>query len=413
MLGLVGGGFLTRRLTRRLSKMVDAATAIAEGKSPLVLPADANDETGELVRALRRMDEQLQERHASLVRERNELAGVLASMLEGVVAVGPRQRIVQMNDVARSMLHVEKDDVVGEHIAEVTPVVEVCEILETVIRDNTQETDEIRTLTPNSTRVLQLHASPLREAGGDPGGAVLVLHDVTELRRLEAVRRDFVTNVSHELKTPLAAMQGLIETVIDDESLAVETRTQFLKRSLSQTARLAALVEDLLTLSRVESETSVMERTRLDVRRSLREAAERLEPIAKRSDLAFHLDLPSEPLLVMGDEEGVRQIADNLLDNAQKYTPPGGRIDLRARAEGREAVLDVTDSGIGIAEEHLDRIFERFYRVDKARSRSLGGTGLGLAIVKHLVEAHGGRIEVESTPGKGSSFRIRLPLAGV
>ncbi len=144
MLGLVGGGFLTRRLTRRLSKMADAATAIAEGRPPLVLPADANDETGELVRALRRMDEQLQERHASLVRERNELAGVLASMLEGVVAVGPRQRIVQMNDVARSMLHVERDDVVGEHIAEVTPVVEVCEILETVIRDNAQETDEIR-----------------------------------------------------------------------------------------------------------------------------------------------------------------------------------------------------------------------------------------------------------------------------
>jgi len=411
LLGLAAGLFLTHRLTRRLSVMADAARAIAEGKHPEALPTRPRDETGALARALQRMHEQLEERHAALVQERNELAGILASMREGVVAVDRDLRVVQMNRVAGALLHVDVGGAVGTHVVDTVRVAEVCEILETVIRENERHTREVHLVEQRATRILELYATPLLGSADGPAGAVLVLHDVTELRRLEAVRRDFVANVSHELKTPLAAMQGLIETVLEDEDMDAGTQQEFLRRALGQSGRLTALVKDLLVLSRIESEPGLAERRRLDLRRPLREAAERLEPVVRRAELRLETELPEEPLIVFGDEEGIRQIVDNLLDNARKYTAPGGQVRLRLWREGDDAVVEVTDTGMGIEPEHLGRIFERFYRVDKARSRSLGGTGLGLSIVRHLVQAHGGRVEVESTPGEGSCFRVRLPLA--
>jgi two-component system phosphate regulon sensor histidine kinase PhoR len=233
---------------------------------------------------------------------------------------------------------------------------------------------------------------------------------VTDLRRLETVRRDFVANVSHELKTPLTAIHGLIETILDDPSMETDTRNHFLSRIHEHSSRLTNLVHDLLALARIEATDSSVEHHVMDLRDPVRGSASRLLASAKQKGLELSVDVPEVAVEVDGDEEALREVMDNLLDNAVKYTPAGGRVRVAMTRDEGEATVVVSDTGIGIAREHVDRIFERFYRVDKARSRELGGTGLGLAIVKHLVQAHGGRITVDSEPGQGSTFRVSLPL---
>jgi len=231
------------------------------------------------------------------------------------------------------------------------------------------------------------------------------------VRRLETVRRDFVANVSHELKTPVTAIRGLAETLMDDPGMDAETHRGFLGKVRDQAARLSGLVGDLLTLSRVESGEGALERELLDFRDPVRDSIRALQPAVEKKGLAFEAGIAEAPLTVHGDREALRQVADNLLDNAVKYTPAGGRVRVSLRRDGAEAVLEVIDTGPGIAPEHLGRIFERFYRVDKARSRELGGTGLGLSIVRHVALAHGGRTAVESVLGKGSTFRVNLPIS--
>ena len=231
-----------------------------------------------------------------------------------------------------------------------------------------------------------------------------------ELARLETMRRDFVGNVSHELKTPITAIRGLTETLLDDEGMDSETRIRFLSRIAAQSLRLSSLVSDLLTISRLEAPNTVFRSVRTDLNEVVRAATRSLLP-ERGQDIQIHIELGDEPLEVLGDAEALRQVATNLLDNAIKCTPAGGEVWLRLQARAGHAVLEVEDSGIGIEAEHLSRIFERFYRVDTARSRELGGTGLGLSIVKHIALSHGGEVCVESTPGQGSLFRVRIPLA--
>jgi two-component system phosphate regulon sensor histidine kinase PhoR len=265
---------------------------------------------------------------------------------------------------------------------------------------------------------IEMHAGPLTGGRGEVVGAVLVLNDVSELRRLEAIRRDFVANVSHELKTPLTAIRGLVETILDDPEMPVDVRQRFLERIEEQTQRLSTLVTDLLTLSRLESESSRREREVVDFRGVVDSSVRRLRGVAEGKGIHLETAFDGDALWVLGDEEQLRQMVDNLVDNAVKYTPEGGRVAVRLRAateEGTgqtECLLEVDDTGIGIEPRHQERIFERFYRVDKARSRELGGTGLGLSIVKHIAKDTGGSVSLESRPGLGSTFRVRLPLAG-
>jgi len=301
-------------------------------------------------------------------------------------------------------------EAIGQHVWDTTRVGDVSEFVDKVLADGREQSAEIRVADHPPPRTLEIHASPLMAPSGGIGGAVLVLHDVTDLRRLEAMRTDFVANVSHELKTPLAAIQGLIETLADDEGMEGEVRQRFLGRARDQVLRLSALVTDLLALSQVESEARSLERRSLDLRDVLQESESRLDLTGRMRELDVAVELPDEIVPVLGDEEALGRIVDNLLDNAVKYTEDGGEIRVRLTTEGDHAAIEIGDTGIGIEERHLSRIFERFYRVDKARSRALGGTGLGLAIVKHLVEAHGGRVEVESEPGEGTNFRLLLPL---
>jgi two-component system phosphate regulon sensor histidine kinase PhoR len=408
VLALVGGLILSRRFARRLGAMSAAARRMARGEPAGRLPTDRKDEEGDLARAIMEVDSQLRERLQALGRERNQLSGVLASMSEGVVAVDREQRIVHMNAVAAGLLRVRSEDVLGKRLWETTRVAEIRDLIDGVLSDGEARTEEVRVADHPPPRRLQLNASALKGANGDAGGAVLVLHDVTGLRRLESMRTDFVANVSHELKTPLAAIQGLIETLADDGGMDGETRERFLERARSQVVRLSSLVTDLLSLSQVESESRSLERHPLDLREVLEESAGRIDLSGRSRRLA--LDLPDDPVAVLGDGEALGRIVDNLLDNAVKYTEDTDEIHLRLTTANDTATIEVQDTGIGIEPNHHERIFERFYRVDKARSRELGGTGLGLAIVRHLVEAQSGRIEVESVPGRGSTFRIHLPL---
>jgi two-component system phosphate regulon sensor histidine kinase PhoR len=237
-----------------------------------------------------------------------------------------------------------------------------------------------------------------------------VLHDISELRQLEKVRRDFIANISHELKTPLAAIRGLVETLIDDKSMDAGTHDRFLAKIRDQSSRLSNLVVDLLTISRLESHESNLEFETLDLRAPVAESYRALAPQAEAGNLTVEIHVPERPVQIKGEVESLRELVDNLLGNAIKYTPRGGRVDVRLDVEGTHAVLEIEDTGIGIAAEDQSRVTERFYRVDKARSREMGGTGLGLSIVKHVALAHGGNVSVRSRERAGSTFRVQIPL---
>lgn len=239
------------------------------------------------------------------------------------------------------------------------------------------------------------------------------MHDVTELRRLEALRRDFVGNVSHEFKTPVTAIRALVETLLDDPLMTDENRIRFLNKIKGQSGRLSTLVTDLLTISRLESEKSRENKETVSLTALVPICVAGMQTAAEAKNIHLGIDCEEPEILVMGDKEALRQSIDNLLTNAIKYTPQGGGVTVKLRRKGEQAKIAVRDTGIGIEPIHLDRIFERFYRIDKARSREMGGTGLGLSIVKHVVMSHGGQVSVKSSLGRGSTFYIFLPLLKV
>jgi two-component system phosphate regulon sensor histidine kinase PhoR len=374
--------------------------------------SETDDELGELSRSFRSMSTELEQRVATLAADRNKVLAILASMVEGMVAVDREDRIVHMNAAAAHILRTDADRSVGRRVWETTRVRDVPRILAEARETERECRAEVKLESSANPTFVELFASPLSGAAGENVGAVVVLHDVTELRRLEGVRRDFVANVSHELKTPLTAIRGFVETVLDDEAMPRDVERRFLGRIREQTARLSALVQDLLTLARIEAAEERPELVEVDLVRSLSESVERFALLAERKQISLTAEMPDGAALVRADEEGLRQIAGNLLDNAIKYTPAGGSVRVRLAARDGEFVVEVVDTGIGIEPRDLERIFERFYRVDKARSRELGGTGLGLAIVKHLALTYEGSVSVESTPAKGSTFRVHLPRRG-
>ena len=411
LLALAIGLFVTRRVVAPLTSMTEAAGAIAAGDYGQRVPATSQDEIGTLATTFNRMAGELENRMRTISEDRAKLLTILGGMVEGVVAVDRDQSIVHLNAAARRILGVRPEECVGRPIWELTRVRPVCDAIEQTLAEGGEVTSELQIEVGAQERIVELHGAPLADGGGGLVGAVLVLHDVTELRRLERVRRDFVANVSHELKTPITAIRGLIDTIIDDGDMPPETRAQFLLKVQGQSLRLSLLVTDLLTLTRLESADGQLETERVDVRDVAARSAANFRTTAETRGVSLAVDVPSTPLLVEGDPEALELMLNNLLDNAVKYTAAGGAVRLRLAAEKEEALIEVSDNGIGIATDHHDRIFERFYRVDQARSRELGGTGLGLSIVKHVCKAHHGAVSLESALGVGSTFRVRLPLA--
>ncbi|HLX08053.1 MAG TPA: ATP-binding protein [Thermoanaerobaculia bacterium] len=399
--------WLDRRLFRPLARLVAEADALAGGRARRVEESPV-EELGVLSRALNRLAETAETQFAAVRSERDHLQSILASMSEGVLVVGPDGRASSANPAFRRLFDLT-GDVAGKPVLELSRQPELGRVIAATLRQGGPQSGQIELHVPER-RTLLLASAAL--AGGERG-AVVVARDTTELTRVADMRRDFVANVSHELKTPLAAIRGYAETLRDGALREEETALRFTERLLWQCRRLQALLDDLLTLSRLESlaDQQVTPREPVDLSALAQRAVETLAAAARERRL--RLLVREEPLpRVPGDADGLERLLVNLLDNAIKYNRPGGEVQLRLAPSGGLAVIEVADTGIGIPAEALGRIFERFYRVDKGRARDEGGTGLGLAIVKHLAQAHGGHVEVESRIGRGTTFRVFLPMGG-
>ncbi len=389
----------SRSISRPITELSRIASTIAAGRARPRLPLAAPGEIGDLAAALQSMSEQLAVRLEALERNDALMTALVDSLDEGVVAVDARGLVVRTNAGARRLLSLP--ETVPFPSDRLSRDAELRAALTEALQGRATDATELRI----GERTAMLTARPLAA-----GGAVLALLDLTALRRLETVRRDFVANVSHELRTPLTVIAGFSETLADDDPPA-DQRRKFIEAIRSNALRMQRLVDDLLDLSRIESGGWRPNMVRVDVRAAAEEAAAEVELGAKMKGVEIIIDVASEAIDLEADALAVRQVLSNLLDNALRHTE-SGRITIFARRVGDRIDLGVSDTGIGIPVEHVHRIFERFYRVDPARSRMGGGTGLGLAIVKHLVEAHGGRVSAESAPGTGTTVIARFPRSG-
>ena len=391
-------------VTRPLRRMRTAAALMADGDLTTRIRLERSDELGDLGGALDRMADQLERRLGQLEAERAEMGALIDSMAEGVLALDPAGRVRRANPAARAIFRLHQDPR-GLGPAEVARRRGFLELVERSLKGEAVSTTELR----YEDRHLLATAQPLPS-----GGAVLVFLDTTELRRLEGVRRDFVANASHELKTPLTVIRGHAETLLD-EDLPTDLRRQFTGRLFANAQRLQAILEDLLDLSRIESGGWRLNPESVALEKVAREAWTALSGSAAAKELSFGIETEPTAPDIQADRGALTQVFTNLFSNALRYTPAGGRILVRIEAgdphDGQEMVrVSVSDTGSGIAEPHLSRIFERFYRADPARARDDGGTGLGLAIVRHLVERHGGTVGAESELGRGTTIRFTLPI---
>ncbi len=384
-------------ITAPLISLAQAARAIAAGASPR-FPHSGIPEVDTLVQALRRMHRDLADGFGDLQREKAESTAIVDAMVEGVIAADAKGRIVTANPAARRLLGYPDTGPLPD-----LPVLfrskaareAVAQVLEGhPVRDREVELD---------TQVLSLNARPL------PGsGAVVVLHDLTAMRRLEQVRRDFVANVSHELKTPLTSISGYAETLADP-TIDDATRARFLATILANAHRMQHMVDDLLDLSRVESGRWVPKTEPVDLAAIAAESWAALADRAAERQVTLDRQIAPDAASVVADPESIRHIFGNLFDNSLRHVPVGGHVVVHSARTDGGVTVSVADDGSGIPAGHLPRIFERFYRVDPARSRAEGGTGLGLSIVRHMVEAHGGRVSAESEPRQGTTIRCWFP----
>jgi two-component system, OmpR family, phosphate regulon sensor histidine kinase PhoR len=408
---LAVGLFLSRRVTRPVTEMQSIARRLAEGDFAQRVPISGTDEIAELGRTLNLMAERLSEKIQDLEGERAKVAAILDSMVEGVIAIDQRGRIVLMNHAARWIFDLGRMPVEGRRLLE---IVRHKEILDLVAGGKGLDVEGSRRreieLGPPVDRILDARASAMALVPSGQG-TLLVLHDVTELRRLERVRTEFVANVSHELRTPLTSIRGYLETLLDGALEEPANARRFLEIAHTHAERLGRLVDDLLQLSDIETGKLVLKPAPLRLHEVAADVIAFFEKQAGQKSLSLLNNVPLE-VRVQADWDRLTQILLNLLDNAVKYTLEKGEITLGAKPAAHEFVhVWVADTGIGIPSTDLPRITERFYRVDKARSRELGGTGLGLAIVKHLVQAHGGELWLESELGKGTTVNFSLPEA--
>lgn len=401
---------LARRFTQPLEELTDGANRLAVGDLGHKIHIAGSREFATLARSFNSMSERLAGSFAQVDRDKEQLRTILSGMAEGVVAVDPDRRVLFANDRAGELLGFDAGSAMGRRLADVTPHDGVPDLIDSALRASEPHRMELKFRGPE-TKYVAVYAARMR--GPASLGAVMVLNDVSELRRLEHLRQDFVANVSHELKTPLTVIKSNLEALQDGAAEDAEVRGEFLERVSVEAERLEALIQDLLRLSRIESGELGLELEPIDMAEEIALAVDRQSPRAEAKTLQIIELPPPEPVAVLADDEALTTILDNLIDNAIKYTLGGGKVTIRWHADGGQVMLEVQDTGIGIPESDLPRVFERFYRADKARSRAAGGTGLGLAIVKHLVQAMKGQVKVSSEQGKGTTFTVILPRADV
>jgi len=397
--------FIAERTARPVHWLTQVAQRLARGDLGARLVPTTRDEVGQLTRAFNAMADHLQEQVTTLATERGRLAGVLEHMADGVIITDSEGQVQLINPAAARLLGTDQVDALGRSLAQVVRRYQLIDLWQR----SRERGDEQAQAVEIEQRGLFLQAivTPLREDGRR--GYLLILQDLTRLRRLETVRRDFVSNISHELRTPLASIKALVDTLRDGALADPPAAQHFLDRMEVEVDALTQMVQELLELSRIESGQVPLSLRAVAVADVVGPPVERLRPQAERAGLILAVDLPSDLPLVLGDAERLQQVMTNLVHNAVKFTPAGGQVTISAQGGPDEVVISVRDTGVGIPPADLPRIFERFYKVDRARSR--GGTGLGLAIAKHIVQAHGGRIWAESREGKGSTFYFSLPVA--
>ncbi|HZK25075.1 MAG TPA: ATP-binding protein [Oscillospiraceae bacterium] len=398
---------LAASVTRPLKEIADTAGRIAQGELSSRIISTQKDEIGGLAAAVNEMAESLQVQLEVVRENRDQLETILTTMVEGIVVFNQDGYAVIVNPAAVEMLNLRPDQWLGKQDLELIRNHALHEKICTVRKKKVYLEHELTLQFPHK-RVLMVSLAPVRTNQREAAGVLAVLHDISQLRRLEQVRTDFVANVSHELRTPLTAIRGFAETLANDDKLDDETTARFVQIIWREAQRLQLLIEDILKLSQIESGQITVSKEPVDLQAVIGEVSERLAiPL---QEFQFKVNLPEAVPRVKGDSGLLSQAIYNLLDNAIKYTLAGGTITIKVEEQQSMVSLQVSDSGIGIPDEAQERIFERFFRVDSARSRRLGGTGLGLAIVKHIVEAHQGRIELTSQEGVGTTITLLLPL---
>ena len=411
VLAAAGGTVLAARpLVRALQGVRGGAERFARGDWKYRLPDNSVEEVGTLAESLNAMAAMLDDRIQRILRQQSEHQAVLSSMEEGVMAVDRAGTVLSVNDPCAGLLGVEPEMVCGRSIYEVLRKPDLLKFIENAQSSSKSLDGDLRFFSPGE-RWLHAHGTTLHDARGQKIGVLIVMHDVTRLRHLENVRRDFVANVSHELRTPITSIKGFVETLQEDGFSDEASAQRFLGIVLRQVNRLDAIISDLLLLSRVErsGEDQRIETGAEPLAHVVQVAKETCETKALDKAVELVTECPDD-LVAKINGPLLEQAVINLIDNAIKYSDAGSTVRVTVQREAEQAVIRVIDNGCGIAANHLPRLFERFYRVDKARSRELGGTGLGLAIVKHIMAAHQGAVQVESVVGRGSTFTLCLPL---
>ncbi|MED3983215.1 cell wall metabolism sensor histidine kinase WalK [Peribacillus simplex] len=399
------GILLARTITRPMSDMRKQALVMAKGNFSRKVRVYGDDEIGQLAVTFNNLTKKLQESQSSTEGERRKLSSVLANMTDGVISTDRRGRVNLINEPAAQLLNVSRETVMNQPIIEVLGLEEeykfedLLEERESVILDYSKK---------NRPFILRGNFSVIQKETGFVNGLITVLHDITEQEKIESERREFVANVSHELRTPLTTMRSYLEALAEGAWKDEEIAPSFLSVTQNETERMIRLVNDLLQLSKMDSKDYGLKTGWVNFNKFYDHIIDRFE-MTKNDDITFKRDLPKEAYFVDIDEDKITQVLYNVISNSLKYSPEGGQVTFRVRASDGFIIVSITDQGVGIPKNVIDKIFDRFYRVDKARARNLGGTGLGLAIAKEMVVAHGGKIWAESVDGKGTTVFFTLP----
>ncbi|NLB18854.1 MAG: cell wall metabolism sensor histidine kinase WalK [Syntrophomonadaceae bacterium] len=394
------------RMTGPLSDMTQVARSMAEGNLKRRVLYKRDDEIGILASAMNTMASRLDEKITEISEVKGRLETVLENTVNGIILVDSNEQISFINPTARILLGVGEKDVIGKRQIEVTRSYALTHSIDQVIKDRKPIRQEF-VLHNFGEKVVQTAIVPIEDEWG-LRGILVVVNDITELKRLETIRKDFVANVSHELKTPITAISGFAETLIE-ETTGNQTCQEFSRIIYDETLRLARLVESHLELSRIETIDPNLQLEKFDIKDCIAKALERFDLQLAEKNLTAETKFPDESVLVTADWDRITQVMFNLIDNAINYSEEGNLIEITVENREQDVLVEVTDYGIGIPQQETTRIFERFYRVDKARSRKGGGSGLGLSIVKHIIEVHGGNVDLHSQIGEGSTFFFTLP----
>lgn len=405
LITMVLGVFISKTITKPISDMRRQAQAMAKGNYSRKVKVYGDDEIGQLAVAFNHLTNRLQEAQSTTEGERRKLASVLANMTDGVIATDRKGKIMVINTPAQNLLGSEQSEMMGRSLTTVLGVDDEYTFEDLI---HMKESINLDFSKQDQPYIWRATFSVIQKETGFVNGLITVLHDITEQEKIDMERRDFVSNVSHELRTPLTTMRSYLEALSDGAINEPELGKQFLSVAQTETERMIRLVTDLLQLSRMDSREYELNTDFVDFIKFFNRIIDRFE-MAKSKEITFKRSLPTTPLYVEIDTDKVTQVIDNIISNAQKYSPDGGSIRFTVTANDGELLVEIKDTGMGIPREQVDRIFDRFYRVDRARARSMGGTGLGLAISREMIMAHNGRIWAESVEGKGTSIFFTLP----